>query len=84
MLWVFFKRCKRQIWRAFVIGQPSCACLEVLPATLLTLAEVGRFGSRQEAHEGIARIQHVLAHNDGSLDGVSARHSPDEEIVLRM
>ncbi len=58
--------------------------LRAFPETLLRLGAVGRLSSRQEAHEGITCVQHVFSHNDGSLSGVAARHSPYEEIVLRM
>ena len=40
--------------------------------------------SGQDAHEGVARVQHVLTHDDRGFCCIAARHSLDEIGMLRV
>src|SRR5688500_18157637 len=48
----------------------------------VALNRVRRRGPCQNAHESVARVQHVLAHDDRGFCGVAARHGLHEVGML--
>ena len=52
--------------------------------TQAPLARIGDVAASEVAHEGVAGVEHVLAHNERRLRGVAARHGPHEKGVFRV